>query len=263
MRGICSLLAVLIGFGFQNDVRSEARRKAAEHREQAMQLNEMAAHINSEAESERFVDHVADMFKDELPPSWATLAVRQRVARAEYKAATDQASLIPEERIADVWNEYVREIAAPDEAIVTAAEIHNLRDALYAGSQELWDRDINRSVWTMPNIVATGPDGKVANGCRAVEAVGVIYSMGRLFENVRAARERLQQGIIASDQMAKRSHDSASISRKGTLVILKAATNPISGSEQRYIREHGQEALNRVFIRLFGELFPDESTQQK
>jgi hypothetical protein len=184
MYAICSLLAVVIGFAIQNDARTEAIRKSAEHREQSIQLNESAAHIDSEADSKRLVDQLAALFKDELPPAWATDSVRQRLARAEYKSATDTSSLIPEERIAEVWNRYVREIGAPDEAIVTVAEIHNLRDAQHATSQMFWERDINRSVWTMPNIVAVGSNGKVANGCRALESIRVIYSMSLLFENV-------------------------------------------------------------------------------
>src|SRR5260370_7957416 len=67
-----------------------------------------------------------------------------------------------------------------------------------------WERDINRSVWTMPNIVAVGSNGKVANGCRALEAIRVIYSMSLLFENVRGARKRVQEGIVLSDELEKR-----------------------------------------------------------
>ena len=63
----------------------------------------------------------------ELPaPSTCPSATRQR--------------LVPEHRIVDVWNQYVREIGAPDEAIVTAAEIHNMRDGSFTGAQLMWAR---------------------------------------------------------------------------------------------------------------------------
>src|SRR5215813_1217185 len=99
MYAICSMLAVAIGLGMQNDARAEASRKWAEHREQSIQLNELAAHIDSEAASGKLVDQLAALTKDELPPAWATDSVRRRAAWAEYKSATDVSSLIPEQRI--------------------------------------------------------------------------------------------------------------------------------------------------------------------
>src|SRR5215467_14348515 len=147
MYAIFSLLVLAIGFVMQNDGGAEANRKSAERREQSIQMNELAAHIDSEADSKKLVDQLAALLKDELPPAWATDSVRRRLAWAEYKSATDPSSLIPEERIAEVWNRYVREIGAPDETMVTVAEIHNLRDAQHATNQMLWERDINRSVW--------------------------------------------------------------------------------------------------------------------
>ena len=46
-------------------------------------------------------------------------------------------------------------------------------------------------------------DGKVAEGCRAVEALRVIYDLDRMFDNLRSARERLRKGIVASDAIKK------------------------------------------------------------
>jgi hypothetical protein len=258
MYAICSLLAVAIGFAIQNDARVEASRKSAEHREQSIQLNELAAHIDSEAAGEKLVDQLAVLFKDELPPAWATDSVRQRLAVAEYKSATDISSLIPEERISEVWNRYVREIGTPDEAIVTVAEIHNLRDAQYATSQMLWERDINRSVWTMPNLVAVGSNGKVANGCRALEAIRVIYSMDLIFENVRGARKRVQEGVVFSDELAKRASTQSTPSQSHATLTATFDTNPLRPAEQRYLRERGSVALNRLLTTLFSELFSDE-----
>src|SRR5439155_28359 len=84
----------------------------------AIRMNELAAHINSEADARAFVDAVADMFADNLPPAWATRGIRERIARAEYEAVSDPLRQIPEQRIADVWNKYVREIGASEEPIV-------------------------------------------------------------------------------------------------------------------------------------------------
>jgi hypothetical protein len=257
MYPICSLLAVVIGLAVQNDGRGEVSRKWAEHREQSIQINELAAHIDSEAASEKLVDQLAALFEDELPPAWATDSVRQRLARAEYKSATDISSLIPEERIAEVWNRYVREIGAPDEAIVTVAELHNLRDAQHATSHVFWERDINRSVWTMPNLVAVGSNGKVANGCRALEAIRLIYSMDLLFENVRGARKRVQEGIALSDELAKQSIQKTPSEHHAKLTAT-VDTNPIRAAEQRYLQERGPVALGRLLTTLFSKLFPDQ-----
>jgi hypothetical protein len=258
MYTLCSLLALAIGFVMQNDGGAEANRKSAEHREQSIQMNELAAHIGSEADSEKLVDQLAALLKDELPPAWATDSVRQRLAWAEYKSATDASSLIPEERIAEVWNRYVREIGAPDEAIVTVAEIHNLRDAQYASGQMSWARDINRSIWTMPNIVAVGNNGKVANGCRALEAIRVLYSMRLIFENVRRARKQVEEGVVFSDELAKRaSSQSASVQHRARLTAT-LDKNPIYPAEQGYLRERGSAALDRLLTTLFSQLLPDE-----
>lgn len=59
---------------------------------------------------------------------------------------SDPAKLIPEQRIVDVWNEYVREIGAPDETIVTAAEIHYMRDAEFAVAQKMWTQGVQNCV---------------------------------------------------------------------------------------------------------------------
>ncbi|MGA3090142.1 MAG: hypothetical protein ABSD75_16135 [Terriglobales bacterium] len=74
------------------------------------------------------------------------------------------AKLVPEQRIVGVWNQYVREIGAPDETIVSVAEIHNLRDASYTIARLMWARG-TPSIWTMPILFALGSDGKVADGC--------------------------------------------------------------------------------------------------
>ena len=72
--------------------------------------------------------------------------------RAEYMSISNASRLIPEQRIVDVWNAYVREIGAPGEAIVTVAEIHNMRDAEFVVAQRMWARGI-QTVWTMLSCI--------------------------------------------------------------------------------------------------------------
>jgi len=45
----------------------------------SIRVNELAAHIGSEADARAYVDAVADMFADSLPPSWATRGIRERM----------------------------------------------------------------------------------------------------------------------------------------------------------------------------------------
>ncbi len=82
-----------------------------------------AMRIHAESGASSFVSAIAGLFVKELPPAWASSSIRLRVAHAEYEAVGNPAKLIPEQRIVDVWNQYVKEIGAPDEATVSVAEI--------------------------------------------------------------------------------------------------------------------------------------------
>jgi len=232
------------------------------HRQAVVQLNELAGRIHSEADALAFVEGIADIFADSLPAAWAGPSIRQRVAHAEYEAISDPSRLIPEQRIADVWNEYVREIGAPEEAVVNAAEIHSMRDADYASGQSWWTRGMNESIWTMPNIYATGPDSKIAHGCRAIEALRVIHDLDVMFDNLRSARDRLRKGIVASDEIKEHLKNADPNPKTGFRVLVRAelreSTNPLRPAEYRYMREHGLDNFNQLLERLFVELFPGE-----
>src|ERR1700689_5188313 len=108
--------------------------------EAAIRINELAGRIHSEADASAIVSEIANLFSKELPPAWTSKGIRQRIARAEYDAVREPPKLIPEQRIVDVWNQYVREIGAPDEAIVFVAEIHNMRDGSFTFAQLMWAR---------------------------------------------------------------------------------------------------------------------------
>jgi hypothetical protein len=225
------------------------------HKQAAIRINERAGRINSESDASAVVSEIAGLFAKELPPAWASTGIRQRVAHAEYETVHNPAKLISEQRIADVWNQYVKEIGAPDEAIVSVAEIHNMRDGSFTVAQLMWARG-NQTIWTMPNVYALGPDGKVAHGCRALEAIRVIHDLEDLFQNLRGARDRLRSGIVLSDETKKRV---AQPQPHGTVRLeAHAGTNPIRPAEQRYLQEHGSLAYEQLIARLFGDLFPPD-----
>lgn len=232
----------------------ELRARIERDRQAAVEINDLAGRIHSEADAKALVDKIADVFADSLPPSWLTSGIRQRVAHAEYEAVSDPSRLIPEQRIVDVWNEYVREIGAPDEALITVAELHNLRDGHFASARDLWSH--GQTIWTVSNIYALGPDGKVAEGARAIETLRVLYGLDTFVGNLRAARERVRKGILVSDEIRKRQESPPPqhkvVGRLGMLVD----NNPIYVAERRYVQQHGPFVLNGVMEKLFDELFP-------
>jgi hypothetical protein len=221
----------------------------------------MAGSIHSEADAQTFVDTVSEELTGHNHMSWTTKSIRHRVARAEYEAASDQSRLIPEQRLVDVWNEYIREIDAPEEALITVAELHNLRDSMYIGASRFgWKRDVTQSIWTMPNIYALDANGKVANGCRAMEALKVIHDMHEMFMNVSAARERIRKGVVASD-VVKQASQEANLSAPHapvvrTQLVARTYRDPVRPAAYRYRQEHGTRAYDLLLRRLFDELLP-------
>lgn len=245
------LALLLSGAG---DGKPEGPSQAEVHRQLAVQINDLAAQIRSEADAREFVDAIAEVFKKDLPPFWATSSVRQRVAHAEYEAVLDPSKLIPEQRIVDVWNRYVREIGSPEETLVTVAEIHSLRDGEQASAQVFWAKG-SQNIWTMPNIYALGEDGRVASGSRTVEAVRVLYDLENQFSDLRLARERVRRGVTASD-LLNRSQGTARAGWKPSILIaVSMGPNPVPEAEQIYIRRHGIGNLHRFWRRMSNELF--------
>jgi hypothetical protein len=238
----------------QSAVQPGASDAYEHHKQAAIRINNLAGNIHSEADADGYVSEIVSLFAEELPPVSASGGIYRRVAHAEYKAVSDPSGLIPDQRIADVWNEYVREIGAPDETLVTAAEIHNMRDAEFSTARIMWSRG-SQTVWTMPNVSALGADGKVAYGCRAVEAIRVFYDLYRFPQNLRSARERIQKGFVASEEFEKRDKSLASHPHISYRLEAHADTNPIRAAEQNYVREHGVVNYERMLKRLFDELF--------
>jgi hypothetical protein len=243
----------------QTTMQQGANDQYERHKQAAIRINDLAGRIHSEADATAFVSEIAGLLAKELPPAWASSGIRQRVALAEYEAVGDPAKLIPEQRVVDVWNQYVKEIGAPGEAIVSVAEIHNMRDGSYTVARLTWARGI-QTIWSMPNVYALGSDGKVADGCRALEAIRVIHDLEGLFQNLRGARDRLQREIVPSEEIKRRAGEPHPQAHSTVRLEAHADSNPIRPAEQRYVQEHGSVAHAQLLVRLFGELFPAERT---
>jgi hypothetical protein len=235
-------------------MQQRARDEYERHRQAAIRINDLAEGIQSEEDANNLVSEIAALFSKELPPAWLASGINQRVAKAEYQSVVESAKRIPEQRIVDVWNQYVREIGAPDEALVTPAEIHNMRDAERTVSQHLWGRG-NQTIWTMPNVYTVGSDGKISEGCRAIEAIRVIYDLDR-FQNLRSARDRVRRGVLVSEQLRNRVANATPQSKGNVLLAVQADQNPVRDAERHYLQEHSLLAYDQLLKRLFDELFP-------
>ena len=119
----------------------------------------------------------------------------------------------------------------------------------------------------MPNIYAVGPNGEVADGCRAVETLRVLADITNLFENLRAARNRVQKGIVVSDQFRRPQEKRASgqifapASSQDHFEIKAglAPENPVQTAAIRYVREHGMISFSQRVEELLTDLFPERA----
>jgi hypothetical protein len=240
----------------QGTMKQQAHDEYERHKQAAIRINDFAGRISSEADASTLVSEIAGLFAKELPPAWASGSIRQRVAKAEFQSVRDPAKRIPEQRIVDVWNQYVREVGAPEETFVTVAEIHNLRDAERTVAQHLWARGY-QTIWMIPNIYAIGTDERVADGCRAIEAIRVIYDLDR-FQNLRSARDRVQRGVLLSEEVKKRVGEPNAQQHSTGRLEAHVDTNPIRPAERHFVQEHGSEAYVQSLVHLFDELFPPD-----
>jgi hypothetical protein len=241
--------------GFQRPS-PEVMRKIAEQRrimkEHANAINDLAGNIHSPDDARQLVDLVAAEFSDELPPRWATGSMRKRIARAEFESATDPGSLIPEQRIADVWNDFVKKIGAPQDTLLTAADVHYLRDAQYMSARISWF-NYEKDIWTIPGIFAVGPDGKVANGSRTLEAIRLLWLLGNNEDDFPGIHAATQKGVLFSE-LIKQQAKSGSGQAQGSVLVARLVSYPVQQAAFHYQRDHGTRALNRAIEDLLKNL---------
>ena len=254
----------------------QARLSREPEREEAVRLNELAANIHSDADARKLVNAVAEVLSHHRHLFWAGQKYRHRVARAEFGAVSDPAGLIAEDRIVAVWNDYVREIEAPEEALITVAELHSFRALDYHSSQRTWERETTQSLWSMPNIYAVDSSGSLAEGCRALEALKLVNNLHAQFYRLHFVRRELTattsppeeppkrmtapaitRGRIAAPQIATKEIAAPKIS--GTVQgHIERYQDPIQPAAARYQQEHGKQEYEQLVRRLFDELFPSE-----
>lgn len=223
-------------------------------RDHAIAINDLAGHIQSLEDAHKLIDLVGVEFSNGGPLRWVTRSIRNRVVRAEFESAANSGPLIPEQHVADVWNAYVQKIGVPQESFINVAEIHTLRDTYYVNSLLLWARG-HQNIWTVPNIYAVGQDGKVANGCRALEALYILWQLRIQPEIIESTRELIKTGQLWSDMYKNPTKPPAPGSERGTVTLRRAPPNPVGQAALQYMRDHGVRAMNSTIEGLLKALF--------
>jgi hypothetical protein len=218
-----------------------------DYRERAQELNRLAANIRTPDDARRLVDFLADLFADTIPHGWLSGSLLERIAQAEFSAATDEQKLIPEQRIAEAWNGFADTLRAPAECRVTSAEVHSLRDGFWAGARAVWDRSPG-NFWAVPSIYATRPDGELAAGSRAVEAIRVLWDLANMPDNLKGARERVHKGELFSDVLRQEQQRPPATAVMGSYVVSRAYVNPVWSAQRQYIQENGMRAFRNSVV---------------
>lgn len=223
--------------------------------ERAQQANELAGRMQSPRDASRLVGMLLPHTNRSLRFAWAMRGIRERIARAEYQAATSPGALIPEQRVADAWNGWLANIGAPPETLITAAEIRILRDGRSVSAQRMWARG-NRSIWTVWKIYAVGQDDRVAEGCRALEAIHILWNLARYPEEISWARDLIRKGQRMSDLYRNPLEPPKPGTERCFVSCRAAPPNPTRMAAERYRREHGSAAFYRALRELAQALFP-------
>jgi hypothetical protein len=233
---------------------TELRQRMRDH---AIAINDVASHIRSLDDARKLVMLVADEFSPELPSEWATHFIRERIARAEFATARDPGSLISEQHISDVWNDFVEKIGAPRQTMLSALEIHYLRDAQYVSARIAWD-GYEKDIWTIPGVFALEPDGRVANGSRALEAIRLLWQLGSTTDDFPAIHTEAEKGVLLSDRLLHPQDPPApGYQRRAYVTARIAPPNPIREAAFRYAHDHGAHALNHAIEGLLKDLLAD------
>jgi hypothetical protein len=244
----------------------EAMRKIGEEwqrmREHADAINDLAGNIQSPDDARKLVNLVADEFSKDLPPRWMTHGIRERIARAEYAAAAEGA-LIPDERVAAVWNDFVERIGAPQETMLNAAEIHYVRDGEHLNARLSWNYG-GKDIWSVPGVFALGPDGRVANGSRALEAIRLLWNLGNGTADFAAIHTDTQKGILPTDrflqwqkqaiQPAQKEQNPGGEQRSVGITSFSMPSFPIREAAFHYTQEHGERSFEHVVEGLLKDL---------
>jgi len=248
IRKLATLIAVFTPLAFVSaDMTAHDNGTFQSQRLHAIQMNTLAGNLHTPEEAHTLVGLFAEEFSVELPGKFTDRRFLDHLAGAEFNAAHDPARGIAEEQVAAAWNTYLDAINAPPETRVTPAEIHSLRDGDYAISRVFW-RPGMETIWIMPALHNTQPDGSLAHNCRPLEALLMLWDIDNIYENLEAARYRIRHGIVLSEQFKQRKP--ASTQDRATVSISISPPNPVAEAEHRFAQQHGNRQLRAARERL-------------
>jgi hypothetical protein len=244
-----------------NDLIEEAKRKAEEHQKAAIRIDDLAASIHSEEDARAFIDAIGKAFEDEIPYGLTT-PVRTRLAHAEYASVSDPSKLIPEQRVVDAWNHWIADINGPAQARLTVAELHLLRETFHLNATSPRP-GTSRTLWNLRNTYALKPNGRVADGCRPVEAFLLLHHINTLFQNVMFAREFIAQGKSIDEEIRKREElEKKPVRYVAYLSVGTARDNTVQtqlrDAEENYFEKHGPNVTTARVLQLVSEVLADQ-----
>lgn len=126
-----------------------------------------------------------------------------------------------------------------------------MRDGDSAVAQFSWSRGQN--IWAVPSIYPVDSEGKLADGCRAIETLRTLYDLDMMFDNLRGARERGRKGVLVSEELKRRPENAPPQQKTSSRLEVHVYRNPVWLAERRYVEQHRTLGLME---KLFDELFP-------
>jgi len=111
----------------------------------------------------------------------------------------------------------------------------------------------------VPAIYAAEPDGRLADGCRAIEAIRILHDLAYEPENLEWARERARAGILFSDVLKQEQNKPPTGQHAyGRVTVRTAPPNPIMIAGTQYVQERGERAMARAIEQLVTEALGPE-----
>lgn len=241
----------------ESDRRREADERRAEYARNATKINDLAGSIQTEADARQYVDLLFQSFAPNVP-GW-TSSVLDRVAQGEYAAAA-RAQFVSEEQIVNAFNNFQQQLGAPAWAYVSPEELHNLRDGQLASAKSLWKLG-ERNLWSMPNIYHVDSAGKLASGCRPVEALKLLYGLHSSSGNIIYARQREEKNLLASALSEQPPATQQALQERIVETQLRLAKAQEYDQQLRqlrdaYIRRRGNSAYQKLVRAMFESVLP-------
>ena len=148
------------------------------------------ARIQTEADAEAYVGAFLEKFKlDEVEPRLIDMW-KARLARAEFDAVRHPQKRVPEEVVAEAFNQLMERWKAPAGTRVSLDELRVLRTAI--------------SIQVYPQSMPLVADGQVSRSCRPTEALYLFYLLqargGLPVELKDVARTGKWPNTVATDQ---------------------------------------------------------------